>query len=716
MLRAVRSEEAASAPAASRGKKNMPTDDRQSASRPIRSSGAASGGAIALASAILALVAVACYHNSFVGAWVFDDHVGIVTNQNIRHLWPLWAPMIGTVRPLVAWSFAMNYALGGVNTWGYHAVNLAIHLAAALVLFGIVRRTLSSGRLAARFGGAAWGLALAVALLWLVHPLQTQSVTYIYQRYESLMGLFFLLTLYGFIRAQDASHPNRWYAASVACCLLAVTSKEVAAVAPLLVLWYDRALVASSWREIVRRRWAYYVGLAGTWPILAALMLSQAHRFAGAGVLVVKNVTPWQYAISQPGVIAHYLRLCFWPTDLCIDYGWPVAATAVAIIPPLLLIVALLALTAWAIFRWPAWSFLGAWFFLILAPTSSVFPIRDLAFEHRMYLPLAAVVVGVVIGGWTVGQWLVGREKTRASVLPIVGGALVAFAAVAIGLLTLERNADYRSELIIWQDTVAKAPHNERAHGNLGLRLVGGGRIDDGIAEYHKALEIRPDFLPVHNDLGLALSKSGRFDEAIAHHERVLEFHPENPEAHNGLGVALAGRRRIDEAIVQYQKAIELKPDYAEAHYNLGAAFAGYRRLDEAIDQYQQALQIDPVYAEAYNNLGSALAHCGRTDEAIVQLQKALEVRPDYANAHCNLGIVLADRGRIDEAIDHYQKALELKPDYAAAQNNLGMALASRGRIAEAVAHFRKALELQPDFAEARKNLATALDQQGKAD
>jgi protein O-mannosyl-transferase len=694
---------------------NMATDERvaPASMKPAR---AGSGWAIALALAIIAVAAIACYYNSFAGAFVFDDHPGIVANQNIRHLWPIWAPMVGTVRPIADWSFAVNYALGRTNTWGYHAVNLAIHLAAALVLFGIVRRSLSSGRLAARFATAASGLALAVTVLWLVHPLQTQSVTYIYQRYESLMGLFFLLTLYGFIRAQDCSTPNRWYAASVACCLLAVATKEVASAAPLLVLWYDRAFVASSWREIVRRRWAYYAGLAGTWPVLAGLMLSQAHRFADAGVLAVKNVTPWEYAISQPGVIAHYLQLCFWPTGLCIDYGWPVAGALGAIVPPLMLIAALLALTAWAIFRWPAWSFLGAWFFLILAPTSSVVPIRDLAFEHRMYLPLAAVVTGVVIGGYAVGQWLVARGIIRASMLPILGGAAVLFAGVALGILTFHRNADYQSDLMIWQDTVAKAPMNERAHGNLGLRLVDCGRIDEGIAEYEKALDIRPDFLPVHNDLGLAMSKCGRYEEAIAHHEKVLGFRPENPEAHNGLGVALAGRGQLDDAIAQCQKAIENKPDYAEAHYNLGVALAGRRRLDEAMVQYQKALQINPEYAEAYNNLGSALGRCGRIDEAIVNYQKALELKPGNASAHNNLGAALAVSGRIDEAIAHYQTALELKPDDAAAHNNLGMALASRGRLDEAIVHFRKTLELRPDSADARKNLAVALGQQGKAD
>ncbi len=413
---------------------------------------------ILLATGLIVLAAVAVFSDSFAGPFVFDDVIYIEPNPAIRTLWPPWAPMVDTNRPVGLWSFAVNYAVGGLNVWGYHATNLVIHTAAALVLFGIIRRILSRGRLAARFGSAASGLALATALLWLVHPLQTESVTYIYQRYESQMGLLFLLTLYGFIRGADSPSYQAalWYIGSVACCLLAVATKEVAVVAPLLILWYDRAFVAASWREIVRRRWAFYAGLAGTWVVLAAIMLSHGSKYPAAGVLVVENVSPLQYALSQPGVIAHYLRLCFWPTGLCLDYGWPVADTAAKIIPPLLLIVALLAITVWSIFRWPEWSFVGAWFFLILAPTSSLFPIKDLAFEHRMYLPLAAVTTGVVVGGWVAGQWLVRRGIIPLLPLQATGGLLVMFVGLALGTLAFQRNLDYRSELSIWKDTVAK--------------------------------------------------------------------------------------------------------------------------------------------------------------------------------------------------------------------------------------------------------------------
>jgi protein O-mannosyl-transferase len=682
---------------------------------PAQSPKASSQHATMLAAIVILAAGMAAYANSFSGPFVFDGILCVAENPAMHKLWPPWAPMIGTARPTADWSFAVNYALDGTNAWGYHAVNLAIHLAAALALFAIVRRTLLSGRLATRFGPAAWGVALAVAVLWLVHPLQTQSVTYIYQRYESLMGLFILLTLYSFIRAQDASRPNRWYAASAACCLLAVTTKEVAAVAPLLILWYDRALVASSWREIVRRRSAYYAGLAGAWVILAGLMLGQADKYAGAGILVVKNVTPLQYAVSQPGVIAHYLRLCFWPTGLCLDYGWPVAATAGAIVLPSLLIAVLSAIAVWAIFRWPEWSFLGAWFFLILAPTSSVFPIRDLAFEHRMYLPLAAVVAGMVIGGCVVGQMLVGWERMSRPALPVMGYSLLMLTGVALGMLTFQRNADYRSDLSIWEDTLAKAPDNERVHFNLGEILDRRGRINEAIAQYRRTLEIRPDNANAHTNLGIALANCGQADEAIAHFREVLKIMPDYAEVHCNLSISLLGENQVDEAIVHLRRALDINPNLAAARNYLASALASTGQFDEAIVQWRKALEVNPGDAGARINLGIALANRGQTDEAIAHFREVLKIMPDYAEVHYNLSLSLLEKNQLDEAISHLRRALDINPYFAEAHNQLGSALARSGQFDAAVTHYQKALDINPNYAEARRNLADALNQKERA-
>ena len=734
---------------------------------------------------MIAMAAIACYHNSFFGAFVFDDSYWIGKNTSIRHLWPLWQVLMPPKellvrgRPVVSLTLAVNYALGGTDVWGYHAVNLAVHLLAAWTLFGVVRRTLVLPRWQERFGPVAAPLALVVALLWTIHPLQTESVTYVIQRTEALVGLFYLLTLYCVIRGATstsafsakllsggqppacgfagiasrqelpgtAASTKLWYVAATVVCLLGMATKELMVTAPVVIFLYDRTFLAGNVREAWRRRWALYLAMALTWGVVVALLIS-ADFYGGTTGFAVQRFTWWSYLLTQPGVIAHYLRLAFWPSGLCFDYAWRPPQHLYEILLPGILVVGLLSLTAWALVNRPAWGFLGAWFFLILAPTSSFVPIQDAAFEHRLYLSLAAIVAGVVIGGWLAGQWLVARGMIQVSTLLKSGRTLVLLVGAVFAILTLQRNTDYQSDLTIWQDTVAKAPGNERAHGNLGLGLVGRGRIDEGIAEYQKALAIRPDFAAVHNDLGLALAKRNRFDEAIAHHQKALDLEPDSPGAHNGLGISLAGRGRNDEALDHYNKAIEIKPDFAEAYYNRASLLVGRRRFDEAIASYQEALRISPDYAEAYNNLGNALAGCGRIDEAIVNYQKALklkfdnagthnnlgialvglgrtekailcfrkavEIDPRYAEARNNLGLALTDLGKAKEAIVCFRKAVDLRPNYAAAHNNLGKALLGQGQRDEAIAHFRKALEIKPDFAEARQNQAIALGQEAK--
>ena len=202
------------------------------------------------------------YHNSFTGPFIFDDLPSIPENPTIRHLWPIWQPLsppqTGGItvegRPVINLSLAINYALGGYDVRGYHVLNLTIHILAGLTLFGVVRRTLLQPRLRERFGGVANELALAVAVLWTVHPLQTESVTYIVQRAESLMGLFYLLTLYCFIRSVESPRPRVWCGLCLTACAVGMASKEVMASAPLLVMLYDRAFISGSFREAWRRR------------------------------------------------------------------------------------------------------------------------------------------------------------------------------------------------------------------------------------------------------------------------------------------------------------------------------------------------------------------------------------------------------------------------------------------------------------------------------
>ena len=235
--------------------------------------------------------------------------------------------------------------------------------------------------------------------LWAVHPLQTESVTYVIQRMESLMGLFLLLTLYCVIRGHDSPRRLWWFAGAVACCALGTATKEGMATAPIIVLFYDRVFLADSWADLWHKRSRLYIGLAATWLILITLIVINKAR--GGTLLGFPAVSWWRYAQNQFGAAAHYLRLALWPDSLCIDYGWQTSTLPGSwIAVGVMLAVCLLAATRWALANAPPLGFLSAWFILTLAPSSSLVPIRDMVAEHRMYLPLAAMVTLAVLAAW----------------------------------------------------------------------------------------------------------------------------------------------------------------------------------------------------------------------------------------------------------------------------------------------------------------------------
>jgi Flp pilus assembly protein TadD len=616
-----------------------------------------------LAAALLVLAAFAAYHNTFNVPFLLDDEGSITTNPTIRQLWPIGpalSPPAGVGmggRPLVNLSLAVNYACGGLAVPGYHALNLAIHLCAGLTLLGIMRRTFLKPVLRERFGGAALPLALAAALLWTLHPLQTESVTYVSQRLESLMGLFYLLTLYCFIRGTEASRPGRWYALTVVMCLLGMASKEVMVTAPLLVLLYDRTFVGGSFRSAWRQRWRLYLGLAGTWLLLGALLSGLHHRAVGFGL----GVTPWIYALTECKVVVQYLGLAVWPHPLVFDYGGvnvDIVKHGTELAPYALVLGLCVAGTLAALWRRPVLGFAAGWFWLILAPGSSVVPLAGQPMaEHRLYLPLAAVAALGVAGLHTLG----GRRSVM----------IFMILAAGLGALAGRRNADYRSALVLWSDTVAKCPGNMRARCNLGDALFQAGRVPEATAQFAEAVRLKPDYAEAHCNLGIALIQAGRMQEAIAHLQAALRFKPDDANSRYGLGLALMQLGRATEAIPYFQEALRLQPDDARGHNNLGMVLLRTGRVQEAMGQLTEAVRLKPDYFEARSNLGAALFQLGRVEEAVGQFEEAVRLKPGAAEAHFNLGIMLEQTGRRAEAREHYEQALRLKPDYAKARNNL---------------------------------------------
>jgi len=446
-----------------------------------------------LAAVVVAgLAAAACSH-SFAGTWVYDDVAEVARNPSLEVLWPPWVPMMAgnrlPARFLPYFSFAVDRNFWGVTPAGFHLTNLLIHAIAAIALFDLARITLASPRLEGRFVSVAVPLAAAVAAIWAVHPLQTQAVTYIYQRIESLAGMFSLLSLACFARAAAAGWPKAWLVACVAASAAAMGSKETAAVLPLLILAYDWFFVARDWAEI-RSRKALYAALAATWGVLAlqlAVQRGQYQEFSGDD----STATPIAYLLTQPGVILHYLRLVFWPVHQCLEYDWPIATSWGQIFMPGAALLLMLAATAYGVWRRSPWAWCGAAFFLALAPTSSILPVAAPAAEHRMYLPLAAVVAATVIGGFAGLQLLLDRGQDDQA-RPFWPWLFAAAVVVVVGCLTVathRRNELYADDLAIWEDVLARKPEHWRAHRILATRA--GERGDPRTAEQHAERSVR---------------------------------------------------------------------------------------------------------------------------------------------------------------------------------------------------------------------------------
>jgi len=591
----------------------------------------------------LAAVGFAVFWNSLPAPFTFDDDHAIVINEQIRHIstslspTEQGSPLAG--RPVVSLTFAINYALGELNVRGYRLVNIAIHVLNALLLFALATRTL-------RIRGVANApeLAFAIALIWMVHPLVTEPVDYVSQRTELMMGTFFLATVYfgGSAVARHRSDGGTRPTVSVICCALGMACKETMVVAPIVVLLYDRTFAFGSFREALRRRGRYYATLCATWLVLVVLLWSSPRGdsagFTGA------SVSPWTYLLDQSVMVVRYLRLAFWPRWLVLDYGEPAHVTFSEVAPYVLAVGALLAGTIVALARNRPVGFLGAWFFLTLAPTSSIMPIStEVGAERRMYLPLMAVVALVVAGAARtlrvrdIPADLKGPRRSwwiAAVVVPIV--ALLALA-------TYQRNAEYRSGLTLWQTVLDRWPPHARAHRNLAAELKLANRRDEEIEHLRAAVRDLPE---LRNVLGLELLALGRNREAADELRIYVHDHPRDADAWSNLGNALDALGQTDEALDAFTRAVDVNPNNGLSQRNLALQYLQKNDFDNAVAHAREGVRLTPGDPDAHNLLGLALIGQQKVDEAVAEFRTSLQLRPTNNDASGYLERTLKALGR----------------------------------------------------------------------
>ena len=576
----------------------------------------------------LLLIGLGVYANSLQGGhFILDDEPSITANFDIRQILPLWRDPDRTTnapvnnRPVVRLSLALNYAWGELNIRGYRLFNLGIHLLCGVVLFAVVRRALLSPVCVDRYRTTAGGLAFAVAAIWLVHPLQTQCVNHTIQRSTSLMALCYLLTLYC-VQRGIGSADAKWYAVAVGACAVGVGCKEAMVTAPVAVWLYDRTFAAGSFRAALEMRWRLYLGLAVSWILLGLLLRHNPH---GDSIDLTQPFTAWHYALNQARIILeHYIGKLFWPQPLTNFYGPIRYLQLMDVWPYALVLCSLLGLTIYGLYRRPLAGFCGGWFFLLLAPTSSLVAIFwEAMAERRPYLALAGLLALLVVSAYNaVEGWVVsGRLSARSR--DWICGMGLGVVVIAFGVTTVARNRTYQDLVALWR---AEASYVEGVIGGLDEVLP-------KVGFHHGEVYIR---------LGRVFAAGGKWSEALANYTLALELYPTSFKAHKYLGHMYKDRDMPARALVHFRRAVAMNPQAYNVHSALGALLCMQGAVEEGIGHLRRALEIFPTYVWAYNNLGAALKLQGRDQEARQQFERALLIAPDFGPAQRNL----ADMGR----------------------------------------------------------------------
>lgn len=609
--------------------------------------------------ALLVLLTIAAYLPAMHGGFLWDDDVYVSNNvlltapDGLRRIWFSFDSP-SQYFPLVYTTFRIERALWGLDPFGYHLVNLVLHMANALLVWRLLVRLNIPG---------AWLAAGIFAL----HPAQVESVAWITERKNVLMGVFFLLTLHAWLTfiEERTKHRGRFYALALALCALALFGKATACTLPaalLLILWMQKKPI--TWQRLVQV--IPFASLGLLMGLLVVWWERHLHQGTRGGQF---DLGLLERALIASRSVWFYAGKLIWPSKLTFIYPrWNVSAADPLAYGWLVAAVVLCAVIYFArrhVGRGVEVAL--AFYVATLSPLLGfvmLYTFRyTLVADHYQYLAsIGLIALGAATLTKLAAKWRVG---------PPVASAAVALLFLMLGSLTWRQAHAYQNLETLWGDTLTKNPTCWMAYNNLGLAFYNDGRVDEAIPQYERSLELDPSNAEAHNNLGNALRQKGKLNEAIVHYQRALEIKPDFAEADNNLGNTFLQKGEVDEAIVHYERAVKIRPDFTTFQWNLGKALFAKRRFGESIVHYEAALRAWPNSAEAHGNLAMSLAAIGKNDEAIKQFREALQIKSNYPQAHYYLGCLLVERGRREEGVAHLKEVLRLQPSHAGAKQQL---------------------------------------------
>ncbi len=667
---------------------------------------------------LICLTAAVIYSNTFHAPFVFDDQHTIQQNAKIRDMRNFYTPdVLRSPRPLVDFTFALNYHFGKLRVFGYHLVNLLIHIANGVLVFFLSR--IMFRKLSGADNPSSYLAALFAALIFIAHPLQTQAVTYVAQRYTAMAAFFYLGSVLSYIIARDAKFAGKqvvccgFFLVAIFCGLMAFLSKQNSASLPMAILLVEYAIYDQTWQG-----WKNKIGFILPGVLLCGLFYAyniglfrhdiQFGTFledVSEAVRETKQVSRWHYLCSQFNVIAIYIRLLFIPMQQNLDYqydfknGFFDGATAYLFVFLVGIFVA-----AWRNRNKRPVLFVGIlWFFITLSVESSIFPIKDALFEHRLYLPMFGfsliVSYGVFLGLSAHRFWVYG-----------VSVAIVLSLAVA----TYQRNEIWRNAVFLWSDVVRKAPSNYRGITNLAYALEQDGKTETAISYYDKAIQLKPDYYFALSNKGALLGRMGKADDAVKLLQKALFYKSDYPLALNNLGVALASQKKEKEAIKYFLQAVQYRPGYMDANLNLAVAYANTGEYENAVQQYSNAINIDPDTPILHHRIGVLLHTLQRYAQAIDHYAESIRLDPQNDEVYLSMGNSQLADNRLNDAVDSYEKAVQKNPMFIEAHTNMGVAYMRSGDNKQAEKKFREVLKINSSSVEALANLGAVLYSQGR--
>lgn len=632
---------------------------------------------------ILCLLGILIYANTFQTPFQFDDKDFIVNNPDIRNLQDtktIWKAIGHPARFVAFYTFALNYHFHKLDVIGYHIVNLLIHLINSILVFWFAFLTLGTPAVKDKpYTQDKVLIAFFSALIFLSHPIQTESVTYITQRFASLATLFYILSMCLYISGRLTKRGTGFYIGAVIAGVLGMFTKSITFTLPLAIILFDICFFQTDNKDkpINFKRYIPILGFLIIIPAIFSFKIPQiVMREYASRSHEGDQISVFTYLFTQFRVLVTYIRLMFVPLNQNFDYDYPVSSSIFEW-PAYLSFIVLLFVFLFAIKiarRHRVIAFGIFWFFLTLAVESTIIVLPHVIFEHRLYLPLAgcSMMISLVI-------YSLSRSRSAFQSMMII-------IILTLSILTVQRNRVWRDGVSLWSDVISKSPQKSRPYHNRGFHYLEKKEYLKALQDFDMTIRLNPKYLQAYSNRATAYRALGRIDLAVQDYNKAIELQPHNAQAYHNRAHAFASMGQVEKAFSDYSKALSLKRDHLLVYYNRGLLYKKLNQFDKAIDDFSKAIEIYPDFSYAHLERGRVYLAQNKLEAAINDFSAGLELQPHNVNGYNNRAVAFGRQKKYDLSIQDFSRAIEIAPESPSSYYN-------RSLVYQATDQFQKALD-----------------------